>query len=70
MQKIATLIVGIVIGALTFGATAVFASTPKPSGYCTKKEIGLVKHYTSPAGTRSYDLKCTVVPTQKWKKVG
>lgn len=69
-QKISTLIVGVVIGGLTFGAIGAWASTPKPSGYCTKKEIGQVRHYTSPSGRNSYNVKCTVVPTQKWKKVG
>lgn len=67
-RHILTLIVGIIVGGGTFGAVGAFASTPKPSSYCTKKEVGKVVTYTTPSGSATYKLKCVIVPTQKWKK--
>jgi hypothetical protein len=65
------LITAVICTLVGFGAGSVgvaFASTPKPSGYCTKAEIGKVRKYTTPSGKTSYNLKCKVVPTQKWQR--
>jgi hypothetical protein len=67
--KQAVLVVVIAVAGAGVGAVAVDASTPKPSGYCAKKEIGKVVSYTTPSKSATYKIKCTVVPTQKWKKV-
>lgn len=44
-------------------------STAKPSGYCTKSEVGKKKWY-KPATKPGYWLKCVEVKTttRKWKK--
>lgn len=68
-QKFLALLVGVVVGGLTFGGVEAMASTPRPSGYCAKKEIGKVATYTTPSKSATYKVKCTVVPTQKWKRV-
>lgn len=70
---------GIVIGAVGTQASQVMTeqpesvrivqvSTPKPSGYCSKKEIGQRKWYRSPSGRTAYWVKCMKTTTQKWRK--
>jgi hypothetical protein len=64
-------LVALVIGVLVGGSVPVvqaWASTPKPSGYCTKAELGKVKKYTTPSKSATYNLKCVKTTTQKWKR--
>lgn len=58
-------------GSAQVSITTISTSTtkPKPSAYCKKADIGKVVNYTTPSGSASYKLKCTVKSTQAWKKV-
>jgi uncharacterized protein YcfJ len=67
-KHLVSMMVGVAIGAATFGGVAAFASTPKPSGYCTISELGKVKKYTTPSKSATYNVKCVKATTQKWKK--
>ena len=66
-KKVCT-VVAIALAAGTVGTIAAEASTPKPSGYCSKKEKGKTVKYTTPSKSKTYYLKCVPVTTYKWKK--
>lgn len=67
-KHLITAIVACIVG-MSVGSVGVsFASTPRPSGYCTKAELGKVKSYTTPTTHKTYKLKCVKATTQRWKK--
>jgi hypothetical protein len=66
--KKAVVILVVAIGAALAGASVVEASTPKPSGYCSKKELGKVVTYTTPSKSSTYKIKCVPYTAYHWKK--
>lgn len=70
-KHLISMIAGVVVGAVTFGAVGAYASTPKASAYCTKAEVGKVATYKTKSGAKR-TVKCQKVPTYKytWKLQG
>jgi hypothetical protein len=67
MKKV--LITGaIALGALLAGTSVGMASTPRPSGYCTKAEAGKRVKYTTPSGSATYYLTCRPYTAYHWTK--
>jgi len=67
MKKV-VLTIALTTGALLAGASIVEASTPKPSGYCSKSELGKVVSYTTPSKSATYKIKCVPYTAYHWKK--